>query len=66
MSRYIGDFKEGLKNYQEIFDVYYTDDKKKASSMFFVKEFPEIFPYVVIIDTKQKKYLDSLYTSLSQ
>lgn len=31
MSRYIGEFKEVLKNYTDVFDVYYTDDKKEAS-----------------------------------
>lgn len=51
MSRYIGEFKEVLKNYLEVFEVYYTDDEKEASQVFYTKEFPDIFPYVVIIDT---------------
>jgi hypothetical protein len=28
MSRYVGEFKEVLRNYTDVFDVYYTDDKK--------------------------------------
>lgn len=28
MSRYVGEFKEVLKNYMDVFDVYYTDDPK--------------------------------------
>jgi len=59
MSRYIGEFKDVLKNYQEVFDVYYTDDQKQASEVFYTKEFPDIFPYVAIIDPKKKKSLKS-------
>lgn len=57
MSRYIGEFKEVLRNYTEAFDIYYTGDEDKASELFYTKEFPEIFPYVVIIDPKKKKAL---------
>ena len=59
MSRYIGEFKEVLKNYTDVFDVYYTDDEKQASRVFYTKEFPDIFPYVVVVDTKKKKALKS-------
>ncbi len=59
MSRYIGEFKEVLKNYHEVFDFYYTDNEKQASQVFYTKEFPDIFPYVVIIDPKKKKSLKS-------
>ncbi len=58
MSRYVGDFKEVLKNYGEVFDIYYTGDEKKAKRMFYTKEFPDIIPYVVIIDTKKQKELN--------
>lgn len=57
MSRYIVDFKEVLKNYQEVFEVYYCDDEKEASRLFYTKEFPDVFPYVVIVDPKKKKSL---------
>jgi hypothetical protein len=57
MSRYIGDFKDILKNYTEVFDIYYTDDQKKASQLFYTKEFPDVFPYVIIFDGKKKKEL---------
>lgn len=55
MSRYIGEFKEVLKNYSDVFDLYYTGDEKLASRYFYTKEFPDIIPYVVIIDPKKKK-----------
>lgn len=53
MSRYIGDFKDVLKDYGEVFDIYYTGDEKKAKRLFYTKEFPDIIPYVAIIDTKK-------------
>jgi len=59
MSRFVGEFKNVLQNYTEVFDIYYTDDQKKASQIFYTKEFPEIFPYVVIIDPKKRKGLKS-------
>jgi hypothetical protein len=58
MSRYVGDFKEVLKDYGEVFDIYYTGDEKKTKRMFYTKEFPDIIPYVVIIDTKKQKELN--------
>jgi hypothetical protein len=60
MSRYIGEFKEVLKNYTEVFDIYYTGDEKEASQLFYTKEFPEIFPYVVIVDPKKRKALKAV------
>ena len=59
MSRYVGEFKEVLKNYNEVFDIYYTPDESKAQQLFHTREFPEIFPYVVIIDPKKRKSLKS-------
>lgn len=54
MSRYVNDFKDVLSKYNEVFDVYYTCNSKKAKRFFYTKEFPEIIPYVVIIDPKKK------------
>ena len=54
MSRYIGEFEDTLKDYREVFDFYYTDNEKKAKKYFHTSEFPEIIPYVVIIDPKKK------------
>lgn len=59
MSRYVGDFKDVLQNYKEVFDIYYTGDEHQASRFFYTREFPEVIPYVVIIDTKKKKNLKS-------
>jgi hypothetical protein len=55
MSRYVGDFKDILKEYSDVFDVYYTNDENKAKRFFYTKEFPDIIPYVVIVDTKKTK-----------
>lgn len=55
MSRYIGEFKDVLKNYVEVFDIYYTGSEEEASELFYTKEFPDIFPYVVILDPKKRK-----------
>lgn len=55
MSRYVGEFKEVLKNYSEVFDIFYTGDEDKARRFFHTREFPEIIPYVVIIDPKKRK-----------
>lgn len=43
----------------DVFDVYYTDDEKQAEQVFYIKEFPDIFPYVAIVDSKKKKALKS-------
>lgn len=59
MSRYVGDFSAVLKNYTEVFDIYYTGDEHEAKRFFYTREFPEIIPYVVIIDTQKKKALKS-------
>lgn len=59
MSRYVGEFKDVLKDYTEVFDIYYTNDPKKASRFFYIKEFPDIIPYVAIIDTSKKKAVTS-------
>jgi hypothetical protein len=60
MSRYVGEFKAVLQQYNEVFDIYYTGDQAQASEIFYTKEFPEIFPYVVIVDPKKRKSLKSI------
>jgi hypothetical protein len=55
MSRYLPEFKDVLRNYTEVFDIYYTGDQKEASKVFYTQELPDIFPYVVIIDPKKRK-----------
>jgi hypothetical protein len=59
MSRYVGDFKAVLKTYTEVFDIYYTGDEYEAKRFFYTREFPDIIPYVVIIDPSTKKELRS-------
>lgn len=55
MSRYLPEFKDVLRNYTEVFDIYYTGDDKEAAKVFYTHELPDIFPYVVIIDPKKRK-----------
>jgi hypothetical protein len=59
MARYVSEFKSVLKDYLEVFDIYYTDDENKAKRHFYTREFPDIIPYVVIIDPKKKKAIKS-------
>ena len=35
MSRYLPEFKDVLRNYTEVFDIYYTGDQKEASKIFY-------------------------------
>ena len=59
MARYVNDFKDVLRNYGEVFDIFYTCEEKEARKYFYTKEFPDIIPYVAIIDTKKIKELAS-------
>lgn len=59
MGRYIGEFKEVLKNYKEVFDIYYTGDEEQAKRYIYTREFPDIIPYVAIIDPMKKKAVKS-------
>lgn len=54
MSRYVGDFIEGLKEYQDVFDIYYCDNESKANRFFYTKDFPEALPYVAILDPSKE------------
>ena len=54
MKRYIGEFKNVLQDYGHAFDVYYIPDQKKAEQVFYTKEFPEIFPFVAIVDPTKR------------
>ena len=60
MCRYVGEFRSVLQQYNEVFDIYYTGDQEQASEVFYTKEFPDIFPYVVIVDPKKRKSLKSV------
>ena len=60
MSRYAGEFKAVIQPYNEVFDIYYTGDQAQASEIFYTKQFPEIFPYLVIVDPKKRKSLKSV------
>jgi len=59
MGRQVAEFKEALKPYADTFDIYYCSDQWEASKYFYTKEFPDVFPFVVVIDTKKRKALAS-------
>lgn len=55
MSRYIVEFKEVLGKYADAFDIFYTNQAEKATQYFYTKEFPDMIPYIVIIDPSKRK-----------
>lgn len=57
MSRYVNDFTGVLRQHQEVFDIYYCNDQSVAKEFFYLKEFPEIIPFVVLIDPTRKTEL---------
>ncbi len=50
MSKYLSDFVNTLKPLQEAFDVFYCKDESIAKEYFNIKELPDVYPYVTIID----------------
>ena len=64
MAKYMGDFKDVLKNYSEMFEIYYSGDEKKTSELFYTKDFPDLFPFMVIIDTTKKRPINEKYSHL--
>jgi hypothetical protein len=59
MSRYVNEFTTIIKNYQEVFDVYYCSDELQAKEYFYLHEFPDVIPFVTIIDSKRRVGLKS-------
>ena len=59
MSRYVHEFTAVLKQYQEVFDVYYCNDEQTAKEYFYLHEFPDVIPFVTIIDPKRRVALRS-------
>lgn len=55
MSRFVNEFKQALKEYEGMFEVYFTNDKKEASKYFYLGEFPEVIPFVTIIEPNDRK-----------
>lgn len=59
MSRYVNEFTAVLKQHQEVFDVYYCNDEQQAKEYFYLHEFPDVIPFVTIIDPKRRVGLKS-------
>jgi len=55
MSRFVNEFKNVLKDYESLFDVFFTNDPEEASKYFYIGEFPEVLPFVTIIEPSDRK-----------
>lgn len=58
MSRYFPEFQNVLKQYEGMFDIFYTDDPEEAKKYLYIGEFPEVLPVAVIFDPLDRKPLD--------
>ena len=59
MSNMVSDFSRVLRNYNDVFDIYYCKDENKAAEFFDVKKMPKEVPHIYIIDPKSKKPIKS-------
>jgi len=55
MSQFIGDFQEALRDYNDMFDVYFCKDEEEAKEFFNTKVMPKELPHLYIIDPKARK-----------
>ena len=55
MSNMVSDFSKVLRNYNDVFDIFYCKDENKAAEFFDVKKMPKEVPHLYIIDPKRKK-----------
>ena len=55
MSQYAPEFQQTLRNYNEMFDIYYCNDESKAKLYFNTKQMPKELPHLYIIDPKSKQ-----------
>ena len=62
MSQFISDFDQVLRNYNNMFDVYYCKDESDAKKFFNTKVMPKELPHLYIIDPKSKKEIKSVIT----
>lgn len=64
MSQFINEFDSVLRNYNDMFDVYYCKDEADAKRFFNTKVMPKEVPHLYIIDPKSKKEIKSIITDL--
>lgn len=55
MSNMIDDFQKVLRNYNEVFDVFYFKDQQKANQYFETSKMPKEVPHLYIVDPKGLK-----------
>ena len=57
MQTYGRNIQGALSHYQEVFDVYYTDDAALAKEFFYLKLYPEFLPFIVVLDPTRQQVL---------
>ena len=60
MSQFIGEFDTVLREYNNMFDVYYCKDESDAKMFFDTKVLPKELTHLYIIDPKAKKQVNSI------
>ena len=50
MKKYVFELADVAKEYGEQFEFVFTSKEKEAMKYFYTREFPDVFPYVVVID----------------
>ena len=66
MSQMIGQFVDVLRNYDNMFDVYYCKDEAEAKRFFNTKIMPKELPHLYIIDPKSKKEVKSIISEFKE
>lgn len=62
----IGQFVDVLRNYDNMFDVYYCKDEAEAKRFFNTKIMPKELPHLYIIDPKSKKEVKSIISEFKE
>ena len=57
MKRYIHEMKEVIKTYENSFEFVFTNDFEVASRYFYTKTFPDVMPFVCIVDKSRKLHI---------
>ena len=57
MDHYHRDFRPVADEIHESFDIFYCKDAEVAKQYFYLKEFPEVMPFVAIVDPKRQEPL---------
>ena len=50
MKWYVHEFKQAIKNYENLFEFVFTNDANVANWYFYTKQFPDMMPFLCIMD----------------